>query len=119
MTDESRARFPDLRESGEILSMQTRSLPQILSRHGLDVSQARRSMLAVDVQGHELSVLQGLGEGIKQFSQCKCEVSRVPIYDGGAQFSDVDAHMRRMGFRLASHFYVQVPRHGDVLYIRD
>jgi hypothetical protein len=64
-------------------------------------------------------VLQGLGDGLKMFAQCKCEVSKVPLYDGGAMFEDIDAHMRKMGFQLASHRYVQVPSHGDVLYVRD
>ena len=117
-TETYRNRFPDSRETGETLSMTTRSLPDILNGHGVDVTRAARPMLVVDVQGHELAVLQGLGEGLRQFAQCKCEVSRIPMYDGGARFEDIDAHMRAHGFRLASHRYVQVPRHGDVLYIR-
>ena len=75
-------------------------------------------MLVVDVQGHEFEVLKGLGDGLRAFALCKCEVSRLPIYQGGARFEEIDAHMRAMGFRLASHRYVQVPRHGDVLYLR-
>lgn len=118
-TDTLRERFPEAGESGEVLHMTSRSLPEILARHDIDVSRARRPMLVVDVQGHELPVLQGLGEGLRAFAQCKCEVSRIPIYEGGAMFEDIDAHMRDKGFRLASHRYVQVPRHGDVLYIRD
>lgn len=118
-TDTLKARFPEAGESGEVLEMTSASLPEILARHGLDVPAARRPMLVVDVQGHELPVLQGLGEGLRAFAQCKCEVSRVPMYEGAAMFEEIDAHMRAMGFRLASHRYVQVPRHGDVLYIRD
>jgi hypothetical protein len=41
------------------------------------------------------------------------------MYEGGAGFDQIDAHMRKSGFRLASHRPVQVPKHGDVLYIRD
>lgn len=118
-SDSMRARFPHVVESGEVLEMTSRTLPEILARHGIDVTAAARPMLVVDVQGHELSVLQGLGVGLRDFAQCKCEVSRTPLYEGGALFSEIDAHMRSMGFRLASHRYVQVPRHGDVLYIRD
>lgn len=114
-----RTRFPHVVESGEILEMTSRTLPEILARHGIEVASATHPMLVVDVQGHELSVLQGLGDGLKAFAQCKCEVSRVPLYEGGALFRDVHTHMRSMGFRLASHRYLQVPRHGDVLYIRD
>ena len=98
--------------------MVTRSLPEILARHGIDVDDAARPMLVVDVQGHEYEVLKGLGAGLDAFAMCKCEVSRVPLYEGGARFGEIDAHMRAHGFRLASHRYFQVPRHGDVLYLR-
>lgn len=118
-TETFRDRFPHVRESGEVLELTTRSLPEILARHGIDLSRARRPMLVLDVQGHEYPVLQGLGEGLKAFAQCKCEVSRVPMYEGASRFEEIDAHMRTMGFRLASHRYWQVPRHGDVLYLRD
>lgn len=118
-TDTYRERFPHSRETGEVIQLTSRSLPEILARHQIEVTTFKRPMLVVDVQGHELSVLKGLGEGLKQFAQCKCEVSRIPMYEGGAQFTDIDAHMTSMGFRLASHRYVQVPRHGDVLYIQD
>jgi FkbM family methyltransferase len=118
-TETLRTRFPAAGESGEVLDLVSRSLPEILARHGIEVAKARRPMLVVDVQGHELAVLQGLGDGLADFAQCKCEVSRVPMYEGGAGFDQIDAHMRKSGFRLASHRPVQVPKHGDVLYIRD
>lgn len=117
-TETLKQRFPQAGESGEVLDLTTRTLDEILARHGVDVRAANRSMLVVDVQGHELSVLQGLGNGLEAFSLCKCEVSRVAMYAGGAMFDDIDAHMKAHGFRLASHRYVQVPRHGDVLYLR-
>lgn len=117
-TDTYRERFPQSHETGEVLTLRSRSLRDILAGHALDLTAASRPMLVVDVQGHELEVLRGLGEGLRRFSQVKCEVSRIPMYAGGAQFGDIDAHMRSFGFRLASHRYIQVPRHGDVLYIR-
>ncbi|MFC4671726.1 FkbM family methyltransferase [Seohaeicola nanhaiensis] len=112
-------RFPESGESGEVLELVSRSLPEILARHGIDVPGSGRSMLVLDVQGHEYSVLTGLGDGLRDFSMCKCEVSRHVMYQGGAAFPQIDAHMKAMGFRLASHWYVQVPRHGDVLYLRE
>jgi FkbM family methyltransferase len=118
-TETLKTRFPDAGESGEVLQMSTRTLPEILARHGVDVHAAHRPMLVVDVQGHELSVLKGLGTGLTAFALCKCEVSRVAMYEGGAMFDDIDAHFSGMGFRLASHRRTRVPRHGDVLYIRD
>lgn len=118
-TETLKQRFPDAGESGEVLELTTRTLDEILAAHAIDVAAAIRPMLVVDVQGHELSVLQGLGDGLARFRMCKCEVSRVAMYAGGAMFEDIDAHMKAQGFRLASHRYVQVPRHGDVLYLRD
>ena len=117
-TDTYRARFPDSRETGEVIEMRTQSLPQILARHGIDPAAVRRPMLVVDVQGHELSVLQGIGQGLAAFELVKCEVSRVPMYAGGALFPDIDAHFQAHGFRLVSHARARVPRHGDVLYRR-
>ncbi|TMV14830.1 FkbM family methyltransferase [Arenibacterium halophilum] len=118
-TEALHARFPDAGESGDVLQLPTRSLDEILARHGVDVAAAVQAMLVVDVQGHELEVLKGLGEGLDTFRLCKCEVSRIPLYAGGAQFTEIDSHMRAHGFRLVSHKYFRVPRHGDVLYLRD
>ena len=112
-------RFPDAGESGDVLRLQSRALPDILARHDIDLREATRPMLVVDVQGHEFEVLKGLGAGLATFALCKCEVSRIPLYQGGATFDEIDGHMRAQGFRLASHRYVQVPRHGDVLYVQD
>lgn len=115
-TEKYRERFPQSQEIGEVLQLSSKSLPDILAKHEIEMSATHRSLLVVDVQGHEMSVLHGLGEGLKQFSLCKCEVSRVPMYEGGPMFKDIDAHMKSMGFRLESH-RLHVPRHGDVLYI--
>lgn len=117
-TDTYRDRFPGHGESGEEITLRTTTLPEILSRHAIDLGAAQRAMLVVDVQGHELSVLQGLGEGLKPFELCKCEISRVPMYDGGAMYSDIEAHFSKMGYHLASHRRWRLPRHGDVLFLR-
>ncbi|MEX0284738.1 MAG: FkbM family methyltransferase [Paracoccaceae bacterium] len=117
-TETYRARFPGHGESGEVITLRTTTLPEILQRHGIDLSPSQRAMLVVDVQGHEMAVLQGLGDGLLPFELCKCEVSRVPMYAGGAMFSDIDAHFKARGYRLASHRPWRVPRHGDVLYVR-
>ena len=63
-------------------------------------------------------MLRGIGTGLQAFDLCKCEVSRVPMYAGGALFPEIDTHFRDQGFRLVSHAYARVPRHGDVLYRR-
>ncbi|MCR9125303.1 MAG: FkbM family methyltransferase [Rhodobacteraceae bacterium] len=118
-TETLRARFGDVHETGEVLTMTSRRLPDILAGHGIDPETYACPMLVVDVQGHELAVLRGLGGDLCRFAICKCEVSRIPVYAGAPLFPEIDAHFARHGFRLASHRRVQVPRHGDVLYLRD
>ncbi|GEM_PF-1241457 len=118
-SDAMKARFAQVRETGEVLEMQTKTLPDILRAHGVSVAEFSRAMLVVDVQGHEMSVLSGLGDLLRSFAFCKCEVSRFETYQGGARFEDLDAHFRAAGFRLVSHAYFRVPRHGDVLYQND
>lgn len=114
-TDIYRERFPDSRETGESLTLRSQTLPDILAQHAIDPA-AARAMLVLDVQGHELAVLHGIGEVLRRFDLCKCEVSRRPFYAGGAQFKDINAHLHAQGFTLASPHPLLVPRHGDVIY---
>ncbi|QBF31318.1 FkbM family methyltransferase [Thalassococcus sp. S3] len=111
-------RFPGSHETGEVLALKTRTLDAVMASHGVDASAAGTAMLVIDVQGHELEVLRGLDVGLTQFDLCKCEVSRIPMYQNAPLFPDIDAHFRSFGFRLASHRYALVPSHGDVLYQR-
>ena len=113
-----KARFPGVTENGEVLELATASLPALLQKHDIVPETFERAMLVVDVQGHEFEVLKGLAEALEQFALCKCEVSRLPFYVGGATFEQIDEHMQAHGFTLASHRRWRVPRHGDVLYLR-
>lgn len=54
--------------------------------------------LKIDVQGAELSVLQGAEELLKRCRFALLEVSLVSSYDGNAHISDVMAAMREAGF---------------------
>ena len=117
-SEEQQLRFVETKETGEVLELTTQTLDQILVEHEIDVFQAKTPMLIVDVQGHELSVLKGVGDGISAFSLCKIEVSRVPMYVDAVLFPELDAYIRSYGFKLVSHAYWRVPKHGDVLYQR-
>lgn len=117
-TEQQKQRFERVKETGEVLKLPTQTLDQILSEHVIDVAQANTSMLVVDVQGHELSVMKGVGRGLAAFSFCKTEVSRVPMYVDAVLFPELDSYICGHGFQLASHPYWRVPKHGDVLYQR-
>ena len=115
-TEAYRDRFKSSRETGEVLEMTTATLDQILAAHDIRVGDYSKPMLVLDVQGHELAVLKGIGDLLNAFTFCKSEVSRVPMYEGGADFAEIDAHMKAHGFALVSHLYKLVPTHGDVLF---
>ena len=117
-SDAFRARFDQVAETGEVLSLPTRTLNDVLRTHGVDPTTARHAMLVLDVQGHEFEVLKGIGDGLGAFVFCKCEVSRVPFYEGGADFATLHQHFEAQGFKLVSHRPRGIPRHGDVLYQR-
>ena len=109
-------RFSDVRETGEVVELKSKNLRTILNLHDINFNQIHKSMLVIDVQGHELSVLEGTAELISQFDFLKCEVSRVEMYEGGTKFVDLDSFLKNNHFRLSSHPYWRVPDHGDVLY---
>ncbi|KAB7610075.1 FkbM family methyltransferase [Amylibacter sp. SFDW26] len=111
-----RETFEHVHETGEVLKLKSKTLTSILEAHNIDIKNAENSMLVVDVQGHEMAVLEGATQAISEFKFCKCEVSRIEIYTGGAQFCDVDDYFRSKQFKLSSHPYWRVPKHGDVLY---
>ena len=115
-TPEYRERFKDSHETGEVRTLRTETLGNILKTYGIDPTAAAKSLLVLDVQGHELSVLHGVGDLLKAFTFCKSEVSRIPMYEGGAQFPELDDWFKSHGFALVSHVYALVPRHGDVLF---
>ena len=109
-------RFSEVRETGDVIKLKSKTLHSIMNSHGIDFNQKNKSMLVVDVQGHELSVLEGTGDLISQFDFLKCEVSKVEMYKGGTKFKDLDNFLKNNQFKLSSHPYWRVPDHGDVLY---
>lgn len=115
-SDHLKESFAHVCETGEVLKLKSQTLYSILNTHNIDISSAKSSMLVIDVQGHETAVLEGATQTISKFQFCKCEISRIETYTGGAQFSDVDRFFQSNGFKLSSHPYWRIPKHGDVLY---
>ena len=63
-----------------------------------ELSSLQAPLLKIDVQGAELSVLNGAGEFLKRCKFVLLEVSLVASYDGNAHIADVMAAMRLAGF---------------------
>lgn len=110
-------RWPGLSTTGEPVKTVSSTLTTILRAASIDPSNYPTSLLLLDVQGHELAVLKGIGdELLRQFSYVRCEVSEFEIYAGGATTSDIDNYLRQRG-------YVPITErpdfHGDILYRND
>jgi FkbM family methyltransferase len=118
-TSRLRSEWPGLDTCGDAITLRTRRLESILDELGLEWPSTGKSVLVVDVQGHEAAVLAGLGRYARMFDLCECEVSKEAIYDGGALFPEIKAVLEGLGFRLASHSENDIPWHGNVIFCRD
>lgn len=106
--------WPSLEETGEAIVLPTHTLRDVLNRASIEIESFRRTLLVVDVQGHELAVLQGAGdELLGHFDLALLEVSSEAIYDGGAAAHEVMSAMRAAGFVPEG----ATPQfHGDLLF---
>lgn len=55
--------------------------------------------LNMDLQCAELLALKGMGEMIRQFKWLYLEVNQKPLYEGCALVGEVDAYLKKFGFR--------------------
>jgi FkbM family methyltransferase len=118
-TPRLRSEWPGLDTTGEAIALRTRRLESILDELGLEWPSAGQGVLVVDVQGHEVAVLAGIGRYARMFDLCECEVSKEAIYDGGALYPEIKARLEALGFRLASHSEADIPWHGNVIFSRN
>jgi FkbM family methyltransferase len=57
-------------------------------------------LLWVDAQGSELEIFQGASKFLMSVSYIICEVSLIPLYDGGASMSEIVSFLYSIGFTL-------------------
>ena len=75
-----------------------RRLESLLAEY---LSSGSRPYLKVDVQGYELEVLMGAGPRLEAVAAIQLELSLLPLYEGAPMADEVDAFVRRSGYRLA------------------
>ena len=102
--------FPGTQETGTI-TVDVVRLADVLNAGDLGSS----ALLKIDVQGAELSVLQGAGELLAAFSDVYCECSFVELYEGQALIGDIVAFLSRHEFRIASVDNVARSASGEAL----
>jgi FkbM family methyltransferase len=80
------------------------------------VGAPRINLLWLDLQGAELQALKAGERCLAAVQVCHIEVSRRPLYAGGARFSDVDVFLCARGFRRVA---VRIPIcSGNAIYTR-
>ena len=88
--------YPDIKFKSTI-TLKSTTLTALFAREGLDP--ADYGALVMDTQGSELLVLQGAVPLLRSFEYIKTEVADFESYAGCCQLADIDAFMRRHGYR--------------------
>lgn len=78
-------------------TIRTERLDDFLRREAIDPA---RCFLKLDVQGHEMKVLEGAGGLLERFPLLQLELSLMPIYEGETLFGDFVNYLQRRGFRV-------------------
>ena len=59
-------------------------------------------MLALDTEGAELPCLRGAEAALRSAELVECEVSRIPIHEGGVLLDELSGWLAVRGFTLAA-----------------
>lgn len=102
--------FPSTEEVGTV-TVQVATLDS-LREHWIS---ARRALLKLDVQGFELSVLQGAKQALQHCRWVYAECSHVPLYGGQALYPEVEQFLAGEGFRPVRQANEQHDRAGQLI----
>lgn len=90
-------RFPQVRETGEVLELPMRTLDAALDDAGIPPETV--DVLVLDVQGAELICLQGANRTLAAVDYLESEVSVEPVYEGGVLLFELDPWLEERGFK--------------------
>lgn len=111
MEDLHRQAFPQTQKS-EKVSVPVTTLDNIFQ----NIALKSPVLLKIDVQGFELSVLEGAEQLLKQVDCIVCEVSYIPLYQGQAVFPEVFHLLKHSGFRYGGSLEnLHSPIDGSIL----
>jgi FkbM family methyltransferase len=86
---------------------------------------SRIDLVKLDLQGHELEAIRGLGSLLSTVQLVFLEVQFLPLYEGAPLFSEVETYLRRRG--LAFYQFYELVRspidgrllYGDAMFVRE
>ncbi len=73
------------------------TVDELVRRHELSPAS---TLLKIDVQGHEMSVLEGATQTLSEFGAVRTELSLVPLYEGQALLAEVIELLDKHGLEL-------------------
>ncbi len=80
------------------LKLKSKTLETVLKENNINIK--NYDLLVMDIQGAELLALKGSGSILDKITHIWTEVSTVPIYKGGALFSEINDFLNKKGFFL-------------------
>lgn len=110
ITVRQEAIYPGTQEVGT-LSVRTAPLAAVLSQGSFD----GRVLLKIDVQGFELSVLEGCEEYLSAFAHVYVECSFVALYEGQALAHEVVAWLAAREMQLRGVYNISYHRSGSAI----
>lgn len=104
-----RERF-GLRDTFQDITVRTETLDRLIA-----TTLRPRTLLKVDVEGHELEVLRGAERTLDQVTVCVVEVNQGDVFQGAPAPVQVDGELRRHGLSFTGVIGVVVDGAGDVV----
>ena len=108
----------------ETVRVPCRSLDTFLEENEIDAEDV--SLLNIDVQGAELSVLKGAERALRSIDAVICEVNLIELYEGAALEPEIVAFLAGCGFRKVEGIYHTLydenstfPAWGECLFVKE
>lgn len=110
ITDMQNALFPGTAEAGTATIRVTR-----LAEHVPATAIAAPALLKLDVQGFELSALQGCTDAFPNIDWIYVECSFIELYEGQALAADVISYLNENGFALSGVYNMSYDKKGRAI----
>lgn len=102
-----------LEEYPDVVETKTISVPvSTLNVQDSSLFSSRPSLLKLDVQGYEKSVLAGAGDSLQNFQWILLETSTRPMYEGETLFTEMLKYLEQKGFRFISPVHLNHTESG-------
>lgn len=117
--------FPQDTNLKKILKIKTETLDNFISLNSNTIHNLNKTLLKLDVQGHEFKILKGCEKNIAKFKWVVLEISHDFLYKNQSQFNDIYTFLNDNNFSFSRplNFHYQpnnkLIMETDMLFIND